>query len=430
MKTAVVLSFKKSDWVSCQKITQNLKAAYDSAFSNDQIRYFNFEKGMNPYDEYGLVRSMFDFNAERVVFLDHRPHPGKLIHLIDRFYDDDDKIRPELNIHVYGDFTLHLDAWWNLNNVLKKFRVKFICASDAQCELVGKFVNNPDKYITKCPFPVDRNEYYFDQKIRIEGRKKYGLEKDEKVFLYTGRLSYQKKILELVSNFAAVIGKMNGNAKLLLAGEFDDLGVPFLKKKIDFNGYFQYYDRIISDLDKNIRDRICYLGNLNSKELLEMYNLSDCFVSLSVHNDEDFGMSPAEALCSGLPAILTNWGGYSSFKLNNDYCKLIKTSVEKDKIDFDRKEFQKVLLQEYLGGIDNSKRSIMSSTYLSEFSVEACVEKLKSISVSEIVLFDGFANSVKNAAMIIMTDEAVFFEEHNVDKYYNDFYREMYESYF
>jgi glycosyltransferase involved in cell wall biosynthesis len=38
-------------------------------------------------------------------------------------------------------------------------------------------------------------------------------------------------------------------------------------------------------------------------------------VNLSVHNDEDYGMSVAEALCSGIPAILTDWGGLASFRL-------------------------------------------------------------------------------------------------------------------
>lgn len=62
-----------------------------------------------------------------------------------------------------------------------------------------------------------------------------------------------------------------------------------------------------------MNDHIHFLGKLNSAQLLEAYNGSDLFVSFSTYNDEDYGMSVAEALSCGLPCLLSNWGGFSSF---------------------------------------------------------------------------------------------------------------------
>src|SRR5690606_17477950 len=54
-------------------------------------------------------------------------------------------------------------------------------------------------------------------------------------------------------------------------------------------------------------------GSLPNKELKGVYQGADYLVNLSVHNDEDYGMSVAEAQCSGLPGIITDWGGLAGF---------------------------------------------------------------------------------------------------------------------
>jgi len=63
-----------------------------------------------------------------------------------------------------------------------------------------------------------------------------------------------------------------------------------------------------------IKSRIHFMGSVSSAELISVYQGADTFVNLSVHNDEDYGMSAAEAQASGLPCILADWGGLSSFE--------------------------------------------------------------------------------------------------------------------
>jgi glycosyltransferase involved in cell wall biosynthesis len=55
------------------------------------------------------------------------------------------------------------------------------------------------------------------------------------------------------------------------------------------------------------------MGSVPNADLLKVYQGADVFMNLSVHNDEDYGMSVAEAQFVGLPVGLTDWGGLASF---------------------------------------------------------------------------------------------------------------------
>jgi hypothetical protein len=104
--------------------------------------------------------------------------------------------------------------------------------------------------------------------------------------------------------------------KLVIAGEFDDIGVPYLRlDRLPLTMEFEFYN-MLETFPEKVKERILFLGNLNQEDLVKLYNGSDLYISLSTHNDEDFGMSPAEALCCGLPLVLTDWGGFKDFRNN------------------------------------------------------------------------------------------------------------------
>ena len=91
----------------------------------------------------------------------------------------------------------------------------------------------------------------------------------------------------------------------------DDLAIPYLGKEALPGTFYFHWEESIREY--GLDDKVSYLGNLSKEELFELYNGSDCYISLSSHNDEDYGMSPAEALSTGLPCILSQWGGFISF---------------------------------------------------------------------------------------------------------------------
>jgi len=67
----------------------------------------------------------------------------------------------------------------------------------------------------------------------------------------------------------------------------------------------RYVKRILRDLPKNVT----YLGVVDEKELISLY--SKCSGLISTSLNEDFGLTPIEAMASGKPVIATNEGGYT-----------------------------------------------------------------------------------------------------------------------
>ena len=58
-------------------------------------------------------------------------------------------------------------------------------------------------------------------------------------------------------------------------------------------------------------------GRISDNDLFELYKIADCFVLPS--HGEGFGMPAVEAMVTGLPVIITNWMGTTSFA-KEKYC--------------------------------------------------------------------------------------------------------------
>ena len=54
---------------------------------------------------------------DRLIFLDHMPHPGALIKALEGLYGR--KPLPPMYVHVYGDFTLYSRAWLEIQELLQ-----------------------------------------------------------------------------------------------------------------------------------------------------------------------------------------------------------------------------------------------------------------------------------------------------------------------
>jgi hypothetical protein len=155
-------------------------------------------------------------------------------------------------------------------------------------------------------------EFFFDSKLREKQRKAWGVTQDDKVYIFTGRLSRQKRTKTLITAFAEVF-KENPQAHLFIYGNPDSIGDPFVGIH-DLEGeYFRYFYHYYESLEEEVRSRIHFMGSVPNPELLSVYCGADVLVNPSVHNDEDYGMSVAEAQFTGLPSLLSDWGGLASF---------------------------------------------------------------------------------------------------------------------
>lgn len=436
-RVALFHSFAESQWVSCQTITSNLVGSLLKALGGHEVKVFDFNQSDNNYDFIKLIKAVHEFRPDRLVFCDHRPQPDFFIkRYLELFSKEEENLIPEIFVHVYGDFSLDLKEWKGINDLLVGKRIHFVCASDKQVKLVSNWINSPEGVVSKCPFSVDDKTFYFDPKLRQEIRKKLEVASDETLFLYTGRASLQKNIIELVKLFGKFLVETKSNARLLLAGQFDSIGNDFLGVELGEGHFYWYYHKALMALPEWVRDRIQYVGNLNKDEIRELCCASDYFTSLSVHNDEDFGMSPAEAFCCGLPAILTDWGGYHSFHLNEQpsYCQLVPTQIGTYKINIKNEKFLELLHVATKSRLTDDERQKISKTYHSIFSLEESVKNLKKIYSSETPIFHGFTKKFLYAADAYkMKKRLPFWEEDsagsNVIRVYSPLYKEFYACY-
>ncbi|MBN2604789.1 MAG: glycosyltransferase family 4 protein [Bacilli bacterium] len=134
--------------------------------------------------------------------------------------------------------------------------------------------------------------------------QKLGIEQDDFVLLYLGRMSREKSIDSLICKFAKISEK-NKKVKLLLVGGGPDQ---------------EYFEEKVNELGMN--DSVIFTGMVFPTEVGSYYQIADLFVNFSV--TETQGLTYIEALASGLPllvkyddnleGVIENGGNGFSFK--------------------------------------------------------------------------------------------------------------------
>lgn len=112
---------------------------------------------------------------------------------------------------------------------------------------------------------------------KTELRKKYNLPLDKKIFINPCQFIKRKNNIELISLFK------NRKEVLLLVGSGVEL---------------ENYNKFINE---NKMDNVIILPFKNKKELFELYQVSDCHITLS--KQDIFGHTVLEAFANGLPVI-------------------------------------------------------------------------------------------------------------------------------
>lgn len=154
---------------------------------------------------------------------------------------------------------------------------------------------------------------YFKKNIasneREKIRKEYGINNDDFVVLFTGRLRPHKGILELLKAFDIIDKK---NIKLLIVGEFLSESKEHSGNESDFE---EQCLRIINENKNIIRT-----GNVSYEKIVKFYKISDIQVIPSIW-EEGAGLVAIEGMASGLPLIITNSGGMPEYTGNE--CAII-----------------------------------------------------------------------------------------------------------
>jgi len=147
----------------------------------------------------------------------------------------------------------------------------------------------------------------------LNERKKYGLNIDDVVFLYTGRLVKEKGIEELIRAFNKINNK---KFKLLVTGS---IGYGKTTKN--------KFTKKLQQLSENNKN-IIYTGYIDYSDIHKLYMISDCGIVPSIW-EEPFALTVIEHLSSGHPVIITESGAMPELITNQ--CSII-VKKDEDKI--------------------------------------------------------------------------------------------------
>jgi glycosyltransferase involved in cell wall biosynthesis len=413
-KIALILNYSDSDWVSCNSIVTNIVSCYTRAYQNVDI--FNY----TDHSVSNSGKDITDGTYTHIVIADHRVIPSEvLLNLLNKITQQ----LPLIVVHVYGDFVLNLVKWKGIERILLNFKVKFVTASSAQCHVIEKLLTSNRNIAAPIPFPVNTSTFNFNLSMRQSTRLKFNIRESDFVLCYSGRLSLQKNVLHLISYFKT-INQLMPDTKLIIAGEFDDLGIPYLGlARLPLSMETEFYQAIDS-LPHELQKNIIYFGNLSQIELANFYRAADLYISLSCHNDEDFGMAPAEALVTGLPLFLTEWGGFKDFKLNRP-AQVFATPISLQKIKYSPDESTLKRLMKTISNLNKTDFRINSHESALFYSIETLQIKYQELIDGTFYPFEGFSNLFNLVLDKIVTTSPFL----NELKGYDDVYFELYNSY-
>lgn len=159
---------------------------------------------------------------------------------------------------------------------------------------------------------VDISRFGSDEAKRKakDSRTKYGINDDDIVFLFSGRLTPEKGAEELLEAFTQVVDQVP-NAKLVVAGAFffnSNIKSPFEQKLHDLASQHQ------------VEGKIVFTGFVDYNDMPALYEMADVCVLPSIW-DDPAPLAVIESLVSGKPLITTRSGGIPEYA--NDDCAII-----------------------------------------------------------------------------------------------------------
>lgn len=181
-----------------------------------------------------------------------------------------------------------------------------------------------------------------------EFRDKYGVDKDEMLFLFVGRIHPVKGVDLLTRAFA----RLDGHARLAIVGPDE--------------GYRSELERLAAK--SGLHERIIFTGPLYGAQKWAAYRDADVYVKSSVR--ENFGMTVLEAMVCDMPVIVTEGCGIATWI--HDVAGLATPYEEKGLADAMRRLQVDVRLRKELAA--GGKRLIKE-----RFSWEPLVEDLESL---------------------------------------------------
>ncbi|MCM1180025.1 MAG: glycosyltransferase family 4 protein [Clostridium sp.] len=168
--------------------------------------------------------------------------------------------------------------------------------------------NVPYKVLKNC-VNISRLSTDKENKMLDEVKSQYGIDSQDFIIMFTGRISEEKGLLETIKAFNLLREKVS-NVKLFIVGG------GFYAKKIK-----SAYEEKITLMIKDNED-IIHTGYISYEKVFDIYRLADVAVLPSMW-EEPAGMTMLEMCMMGIPTITTISGGIPEY-MNSDCAVLLE----------------------------------------------------------------------------------------------------------
>lgn len=178
----------------------------------------------------------------------------------------------------------------------------------------------PNMNLPVIPLGVHNDDFNFTSEYKNNARKGLSIDKNDICFLFLGRISFHAKAhhIPMLIILDKIAKKLNGNKKihLIQTGWFPN------------DSYEKEFKEECFKIAPSIKFHFLDGKELESRN--KSYAASDLFISLVDNFQETFGLTPLEAMASGLPAIVSDWDGYKDTVRDNiDGLRIPTTTLEK-----------------------------------------------------------------------------------------------------
>ena len=179
------------------------------------------------------------------------------------------------------------------SNVLKIIEVT---ENNLRQKIGAKFFVRPQLPII--PLGINTSKFNFSNHEKTQARIKLGIQNDEIAVLYLGRLSFHAKANPFPMYKALENTKHQTKQKIVLieCGWYEN------------NQLKNAFAKAANYLCPNIR--LLRVDGNNHEIKNNSLAAADIFCSLSDNVQETFGITPIEAMSSGLPCVVSDWNGY------------------------------------------------------------------------------------------------------------------------
>ncbi|TCC94213.1 glycosyltransferase [Pedobacter frigiditerrae] len=174
-----------------------------------------------------------------------------------------------------------------VNKILLNAKYIF-CTSQIETDVIHYF-GEKAKNAVVLPLPVDYEEGITGDGVSF--RTKYGIDKNQFVFLFLSRINYKKGL----NNFIIAL------SELIKDGQIDSARLSFIIAGDDKNEYADEMRVLLKEY--HLENTARFIGLITGQDKADAYVGADAFVLPS--KNENFGLAIVEALQSGTPVLIS-----------------------------------------------------------------------------------------------------------------------------